>query len=528
MIATMSAFIDNPWNLALALIPLLSLWSAMCVLEWAWYTPKRLEGLLRAQGLSGTVYRTPTGDLKEITRVNREVWVKPMPLSHDITSRVSPFFHRAMKEHGKTSFTWFGVIPRVTIAEPEIVKEILSNKLSEIEKQKLTPVGKLLGDGLFSYQGQKWARHRRILNPAFHVEKLKRMLPAFSACCDELIDKWKTLLGPSGSFELDVWKEMQMFTGDVISRAAFGSSFQEGRKIFQLLFEQAQRLVRAFEDVVIPGHWYLPTANNRRMKQIDREVRMLLKGIIEKREIAMKNKEVINDDLLGLMMESNMKEKIGNSKSNTGLMTRDEMITECKLFYFAGQESTSVLLTWTLVVLSLHPDWQERARQEVYQHFGKNKPDFDGLSKLKIVSMILYEVLRLYPPFAMLTRSTYKPAKLGNTTYPAGVLLSMPIFFIHRDKDLWGDDADEFKPERFSEGISKAAKKKDRSAAFFPFGWGPRFCIGQNFALVEAKMGLCMILQHFEFEPSEKYVHAPITVVTLQPQHGAPIKFHRL
>lgn len=142
--------------------------------------------------------------------------------------------------------------------------------------------------------------------------------------------------------------------------------------------------------------------------------------------------------------------------------------------------------------------------------------------------MILYEVLRLYPPFAMLTRRTYNPVKLGNATYPPGVLLSMPIFFIHHDKELWGHDADEFKPERFSDGISKASKTKGRNAAYFPFGWGPRICIGQNFALVEAKMGLCMILQHFAFEPSEKYVHAPITVITLQPQHGAPIKFHRL
>lgn len=122
------------------------------------------------------------------------------------------------------------------------------------------------------------------------------------------------------------------------------------------------------------------------MKHIDQEVKILLRGIIKKRENAMKNKEVINEDLLGLMMESNMKEKIGNGKSNI-VMTRDEMITECKLFYFAGQESTSVLLTWTLVVLSMHLDWQEQARQEVYRHFGKNKPDFDGLSRLKIVSI---------------------------------------------------------------------------------------------------------------------------------------------
>ncbi|KAJ3695267.1 hypothetical protein LUZ60_000644 [Juncus effusus] len=521
-----SDLIENPWSFAMGVLSLFLVWGTKQILEWAWFRPRRLEQALRAQGLDGTVYQPIFGDVKEIARVDRKTQAKSMPLSHDITPYVSSFFHRTMKEHGKISFSWFGPLPRVMITDPELVKDVLSNKFSAIRKQKMSHAGKLLGDGLFSYEGDKWATHRRILNPAFHVEKLKGMLPAFSVCCDELIDKWQKYISPDGSFELDVWPEMQNFTGDVISRAAFGSSFQEGRRIFQLLFEQGEHIVQAFQHMQIPGHWYLPTKNNRRMRQINREVKTLLRDIIGKREKALKNGEASKQDLLGLMLESNMREQSVNGKLNLA-MNIDELTAECKLFYFAGQESTSVLLTWTLVVLSMHPEWQEKAREEVLQHFGKNKPEYDELSRLKIMAMILYEVLRLYPSFLLLNRKTYKSVKLGNITYPAGVLLSVPIFFIHHDKDLWGEDATEFKPERFKEGILKASKTKDGHSAYFPFGWGPRICIGQNFALLEAKMGLSIILQHFSFELSEKYVHAPYTLLTLQPQQGARIKFNK-
>ena len=128
---------------------------------------------------------------------------------------------------------------------------------------------------------------------------------------------------------------------------------------------------------------FLPTKTNRRMREIYQEIRKILREIIGKRENAMKSGETNNDDLLGLLLESNMKESKGNAK--LGLSTED-VIEECKLFYFAGTEATSLLLTWTLIVLSMHAEWQERAREEVLNHFGRARPDFDSLSRLKTVS----------------------------------------------------------------------------------------------------------------------------------------------
>ncbi|KAG6471324.1 cytochrome P450 CYP72A219-like [Zingiber officinale] len=495
---------------------------AVRMLNWAFWNPRRLERALRSQGLKGSSYSPISGDVKDLVRLTEEARGKPMPFSHAIFPRVSPFFKRAAEAHGKenkVTFHWMGPNPRAVIADPDQIREVLANKTGEIGKAKTNYLFDYFIRGVLSQEGEKWAKHRKILNPAFHIEKLKRMLPAFSACCDELVSRWDEMAAKGE--EIDVSVELQSFTGDVISRSAFGSNFEEGRKIFQLQDEQSMLVLRGLPYAHIPGFRFLPTRINTRMKAIDKEVRGILLSIIKKREESMKLGTSKNDDLLDLLLESNLRHL--REHGNVG-MTTDEVVEECKLFYFAGQETTSLLLTWTMVVLSMHQDWQERAREEVLQAFGKENPTFDGLSHLKTVTMILYEVLRLYPPATGMNRQVFKSTKIGDVVYPPGVVLFLPILQVHHDPDFWGKDVHEFKPERFDEGMYKASEKN----AFFPFSGGHRVCIGQNFALLEAKLALSLILQRFSFDLSPSYAHAPNVVITLKPQHGAPIRLRRL
>ncbi|KAE8785534.1 Secologanin synthase [Hordeum vulgare] len=522
------AVLSQQWSLLFSVAALVALWWAWRVLELAWITPRRLARALQAQGLRGRAYRFPLGDLQEFSRLVAVARSEPMlPPSHDITARVAPLYHSVIKEHGKISVTWFGPTPRVIVNDPKLVREILANKSGHFRKRKFSNgIVRRLANGLVSHDGEKWVAHRKIINPAFHLEKLKKMMPAFVACCNELVTRWDDHVGSGEAKEIDVWPEFQNLTGDVISRAAFGSSFSEGRRIFQIQSEQAQNVVKMLNTLYLPGFKFLPMQLNRRVKANAREVESLLKGIIGKREKAMREGSASNEDLLGVLMESNAAET-KEAGSSMPIMTMDDIIGELKLFYFAGMDTTAVLLTWTLVALSMHPEWQHRAREEVLRVFGKeDQPDLDGINQLKVVAMVLYEVLRLYPPVIQFDRQTYTEVELGGVRYPAGVILSLPIVFLHHDPDVWGEDADEFRPERFAEGVSKASRSS--SPAFFPFGWGPRVCVGQNFALIEAKMALSRILQRFEFGLSPSYRHAPFPVSTLQPDHGALLVLKKL
>lgn len=261
------------------------------------------------------------------------------------------------------------------------------------------------------------------------------------------------------------------------------------------------------------------------MKEIDEEVKATIKAIIDKRVVEMKSEKTSNDDLLGILLDSNYKEINEHGNSNFGL-TIEEVIEECKLFYFAGQDTTGNTLVWTMILLSQHKEWQTRAREEVLHIFGERTPNFSSLNRLQIMNMIFNEVLRLYPVASTLTRLIHEETKLGNLTLPAGSFINLNTMFFHHDKDIWGEDADEFNPNRFSEGVSMAMKQGQ--ASYAPFGGGPRICIGQNFAMLEMKMALAMILQRFSFELSPSYSHAPCEILTLQPQFGAHLILHKL
>jgi hypothetical protein len=157
-------------------------WQAGRLLHRLWWRPRRLEKALRARGLRGSSYRFLTGDLAEESRRRKEAWARPLPLRcHDIAPRIKPFLHDTLGEHGKQRqpcITWFGPTPEVHVADPELARVVLSNKFGHFEKVSFPELSKLIPQGLSAHEGEKWAKHRRILNPVFQLEKLKVPLPA--------------------------------------------------------------------------------------------------------------------------------------------------------------------------------------------------------------------------------------------------------------------------------------------------------------------------------------------------------------
>ncbi|KAF3794753.1 Ent-kaurene oxidase-like 5 [Nymphaea thermarum] len=419
----------------------------------------------------------------------------------------------------KVFVIWYGNLPRVVVSSPDLVKEIFFDKSSHFHG-----ASDLLAAGLLTHNGEKWARHRGILKPGFSKGKPKETFSAFSSSCTEMISRWNKLVGPCGHRELDASIELRQLIKEIHSKTIYGSNYAEVKRIFELQAEQSKLSETSLWEIYFPAFSFATEANIRK-KNIHAEVTSMLMNLMSKRLEEMKVGNPSNDNVLGVMLESYISSTIqedGDSKE-VG-MSIEDILEECRLLSIA-HDTTLALVTWAMVALAMHPLWQNRARDEILQLCGKQIPTFDNLNQLKIVTMILYEVLRLYRPLPLLLRRTYKSATIGNYALPAGVEVLIPILPIHHDKEIWGDDSDKFDPERFSKGVSNASKHQ---VGFIPFGWGPRICLGQAFAITGAQLAPAMILQHFSFELSPSYVHAPYVVASVQPQHGAPLILRQL
>ncbi|XP_056693762.1 cytochrome P450 CYP72A219 isoform X2 [Spinacia oleracea] len=410
-------------NVTFSLVCILAIALIWKAFKWVWLTPKMLERRLIKQGFRGHSYRILFGDTKDIAQMVKRTTSKPMEcFSNDFIPRIFPFHHQIMKTYGERSFLWNGPTPIVSITKPEEIREIMM-KIYDFPKTA-TPLMKRLTNGLVRLEGHKWARERKLLNPAFHMDKIKHMVPAFHASCNEMIQEWEKMTSETGSSEVEMWSYLHNLSADAISRAAFGSSFEQGRRVFELLREHTSITVQAMHSVYIPGSRFLPTTTNKREEKIINEMESLLKGMIQRRQKAMDDGEVAKDDLLGLLLKSNLEgtqehQHDGNNMQQHFKMGMEEIIEECKMFYIAGQDTTSSLLVWTLVLLSKHQSWQDQARKEILTTFGHHTPHVDGLNQLKTVNMILHEVLRLYTPVFSLNRKVIHETRVGDMVLPA-------------------------------------------------------------------------------------------------------------
>uniref|UniRef100_A0A0D9X1X2 Cytochrome P450 n=1 Tax=Leersia perrieri TaxID=77586 RepID=A0A0D9X1X2_9ORYZ len=502
------------WPLVAAAVAVLAatlLFNAVARLVWR---PRAVAAALLRQGVRGPGYKLFVGNLREIKRL-RAAAAGGGALdvsSHDFIPFVQPHFRRWIPLYGRVFLYWFGSTPDICVADVEIAKQVLSDRTGLFPKNLTSPVLlKLIGNGLVLANGDDWQRHK------------KMMTATMAGCARSMVSRWEEKVAShGGQAVIEVSSQFEEITADVIAHTAFGSSFAEGKQAFVALRELQFITFSTLLSVQIPGSRYFPTKRNLRVWSLDKTVRSTLTKIINNR-LAGKEKSGsgYSDDLLGLMLEASAPPEMG--EKGHPMLSMDEIIDECKTFFFAGQETTSHLLTWTMFLLGTHPEWQEKLREEVARECGggddnEKLPTYDMLGRLKLLNLFLLETLRLYTPVPMIRRRTRSPAEIGGVAVPAGTMLTFPIATMHRDEAVWGPDAGEFDPTRFAAGGKAAAM-----SMLLSFSVGPRACVGQGFAMAEAKAVVALILRRFRVSISPEYVHWPTDVITLRPKFGLPM-----
>ncbi|KAF5778702.1 putative cytochrome P450 [Helianthus annuus] len=481
------------------------------------FTPTRIKNIMSRQGVRGPKPGFLIGNLLDIAALVSKSTSFDMPtIDHDIVTRLLPHFVLWSKIYGKRFIYWNGTEPRMCLTDTELIKELLVKHSTISGKSWLQQQGSkhFIGRGLLMANGQDWHHQRHIVAPAFFNDKLKSYASYMVECTMEMIQSMKAEL-EKGRVEFEIGECMARLTADIISRTEFDSSYEKGKQIFRLLTDLQQLCAQASRHLCLPGSRFFPSKYNREIKSLKMEVERLLMEIIQSRTdcVEIGRSSSYGDDLLGMLLNEMRKKRGGNGFS----LNLQVIMDECKTFFFAGHETTALLLTWTIMLLASNPSWQDKVRAEVREVCNGRSPSVEDLSKLSVLNMVIKESLRLYPPASLLPRMAFEDIKLGDLQIPKGLSIWIPVLAIHHNKEIWGEDVNEFNPSRF------AAQSFSQQRHFMPFAAGPRNCVGQSFALMEAKIILSMLICKFNFTIADSYRHAPVIVLTIKPKYGVQV-----
>jgi cytochrome P450 len=415
---------------------------------------------------------------------------------------------RAREQYGDVVHYYFARRHLYFFAHPDDVKYILvDNNRSYHKGRGLQKTKPLLGEGLLTSEGEFWRRQRRLAQPAFHRDHVARLGTVMTSSTSALLERWQSLAGAGDTF--NVAEEMMRLTLDIVTKALFTTALTPDEFVTvsttmdPLLRDTVRRAQAMFEFME-----KIPTPGKRRMEEYMAQLDGIVYRIIEER----RRSGVDHHDLLGMLMSAQDEE---TGESMTDRQLRDEVMT----LFLAGHETTALLLSWLWVSLSRHPDVRRRCIEEVDQVLDGRIPTASDIASLPYLGMVISETLRVYPPAWAIQRKSLVAHEIGGYPIPAGCSVLMSPYVTHRHPEFW-ENPEGFDPERFT---AERVKERHRFA-YFPFGGGPRICIGNTFAITEATLASAMILQHYEIDlvPGHSLEEDP--VITLRPKHGIPVR----
>jgi cytochrome P450 len=364
----------------------------------------------------------------------------------------------------------------------------------------------LLGNGLLTSEGEIWRRHRKLAQPAFHHESLVGFTRIMAEAAASAVERWRP--NAESGQPIEVTSEMMRVTLEVVARALFGAAVTEDEieRVGHAMDEAVTTIFeRSYGMDVLPE--FFPTPRNLRFRRAVRDI-----DAVARRMIAARRKEPGADLLSRLLAASD--EETGQGMSEGQL--RDEVMT----LFLAGHETTANLLSWTFHYLSLHPEVARELSAEAARVLGGRAPGFEDLRALEYTRAVLEETLRISPPVWWISRTPLEDDVVAGYAVPKGELVVISPYALHRNPAFW-ENPEGFDPRRFLGGAGAPASASARPKhAYVPFGAGPRVCIGNHFAMMEAQIILASIAQRYRLELVAGWQVRPLPQVTLRAAPG--------
>ena len=397
----------------------------------------------------------------------------------------------------------------VFVLDPDLIQRVL---LDDAEGYSKNPIhdrvlGEAGGKGLLIAEDELWRWQRRLLAPLFRAEEIGAYVPAFVSACGPALQRWAK--AETGSLQA-VHADMAEATLQVLEDTVFGADLSaDDHKLIAAAgtaFLQPTVWRIAYASLRLPA--WAPHPGSSRMARASRDLRnVAARALAGRRENGGEG-----NDLVGRLLAAR--------DPATGEAMPDRLIIDnLATFLLAGHETTAQALTWTLYLLALFPEWQERAREEVLRVAGAGRIGREQLQQLPLVEAIFSEAMRLYPPAPSLMRRAVRATKLGDHDIKANATIVIPVYVVQRHERLWAEPL-RFDPLRFS----AEAKSGRHRCAYMPLGAGPRTCIGSTFAMFEGKAMLATLLAHARFELPDGEVPEPLARITLRPRRGLRLK----